>query len=133
MDEDEFEKTLDGGTVEHLDDDLLTPRRSHEHSAFARGSLSATPRERVRRELLGGNRGEPGITWIRASDLLSSGSGRVAGRGLDFETEAVRRLRRSTASTRRAIRERADQLPPLSAFGRSPAHPMFVRHDLGRR
>ena len=83
MDEDEFEKTLNVGAIEHLGDDLLTPDRLQEHSVFARGPLSATSRAPVRRDLLGGGRVEPRITWIRASDLLNSGTGRVAGRGHD--------------------------------------------------
>ncbi|MFB9309768.1 hypothetical protein BJY17_000776 [Agromyces hippuratus] len=75
----------------------------------------------------------PGIVWVRASDLLSSSSGRLAGRGLDFETELARRLRRAPATARHALRERADRLPPLSAFGRSGEHPHLNRDGLGRR
>lgn len=75
----------------------------------------------------------PGIVWVRASDLLSSSSGRLAGRGLDFETELARRLRRAPATARHTLRERADRLPPLSAFGRSREYPHFNRDGLGRR
>ena len=76
-------------------------------------------------------RGEPGIAWVRASDLLYSGSGRIAGRGLDLETVLSRRVRQTPAVTRRAIRERADRLPPLSEFGVSSAHPQFTRSGPG--
>ncbi|WP_157001159.1 hypothetical protein [Agromyces laixinhei] len=75
----------------------------------------------------------PGIVWVRASDLLSTGSGRIAGRGLDLEADLARRLRRAPATTRRAIRERAAKLPPLSEFGRSPEHLQFARSGMGRR
>lgn len=75
----------------------------------------------------------PGIVWVRASDLLSAGTGHIAGRGIDFEANLARRMRRSPATTRRAIRERADRLPPLSEFGQSTEHPPFSRDGLGRR
>ncbi|WP_157009121.1 hypothetical protein [Agromyces laixinhei] len=75
----------------------------------------------------------PGIVWVRASDLLSTGTGRIAGRGLDLEADLVRRLRRAPATTRRAIRERAAKLPPLSEFGRSPEQLQFARAGMGRR
>ncbi|SDS83663.1 hypothetical protein [Microterricola viridarii] len=74
-----------------------------------------------------------GIVWVRASDLLNTGTGRIAGRGLDFESELVRRMRRAPATTRRAIRERTDRLPPLSAFGRSTESASVAQHGLGRR
>jgi hypothetical protein len=75
----------------------------------------------------------PGIVWVRASDLLSTRTGHIAGRGIDFEAELARRMRRTPATTRRAIRERADRLPPLSEFGASSEHPTFTRFGLGRR
>ena len=133
MDEDEFEETRNARAIEHLGDDVLTPDRPDERHVFARAPQSATQHDRVRRDLLGGAPEQPGIIWVRASDLLNSGSGRVAGRGLDFEAELARWMRRSAATTRRAIRDRADRLPPLSAFGQSQAHPTFIRRDLGRR
>lgn len=126
MDEDEFEETRTAVTMERPGHDVHPPARRQ-------AALGAAPRERVRRDLLGGAPEQPGIIWVRASDLLNSGSGRVAGRGLDFEAELARRMRRSAATTKRAIRERADRLPSRSAFGRSQAHPTFIRHDLGRR
>lgn len=75
----------------------------------------------------------PGIIWVRASDLLSTSTGRLAGRGLDFETELARRLHRTPATARSVIRDRADRLPPLSEFGRSGEHPQLRRDGLGRR
>jgi hypothetical protein len=73
------------------------------------------------------------VTWVRASDLLSSGTGRMAGRGIDFEAELARRMRRTPATTRRAIRDRASKLPPLSEFGQRNDQPQVSRPELGRR
>ncbi|MFF2387209.1 hypothetical protein [Agromyces sp. NPDC058104] len=80
-----------------------------------------------------GGANRPGIVWVRASDLLNTGTGRVAGRGLDLEAELARRLRRAPATTKRAIRERAAKLPPLSEFGRTQERTHFTRPGLGRR
>lgn len=67
----------------------------------------------------------PGVEWVRPSDLLVSRSGRIAGRGIDFQAELARRARRLPGQTYRATRsgvrtmsERARRLPPASAFGR---------------
>lgn len=132
MDEDDFDETRKPPTNEHAASGRLARSGRGQSTALDRTSLSATARERARRDLLGGAPEQPGIIWVRASDLLSSGTGRVAGRGLDFEAELALRMRRSAATTHRAIRERADRLPPLSVFERSPGHSTFIRHDLGR-
>ena len=100
--------------------------------------LSALPRRSTGDALpgfskFGGPARRPGIVWVRASDLLNTGTGRIAGRGLDFEAELARRMRRAPATTRRAIRERTAQLPPLSEFGRPLERPSVARHGLGRR
>ena len=71
----------------------------------------------------------PGVEWVRPTDLLASRSGRVAGRGIDFQAELARRTRRlpgqTVRATHRTVRstaakgsERARRLPPVSAFGR---------------
>jgi hypothetical protein len=73
------------------------------------------------------------VTWVRASDLLSSGTGRMAARGIDFEAELARRMRRTPATTRRAIRDRASKLPPLSEFGQRNDQSQVSRPELGRR
>lgn len=75
----------------------------------------------------------PGVVWVRASELLNTGSARIAGRGIDFEAELARRMRRSPSATRRAARERADRLPPLSEFGQSTERPQISRPGLERR
>jgi hypothetical protein len=132
MDEDEFEKSRratspDAGNELHpphpVLDEFITldgPRR---------GVISHGPTNALRPNKLASR---PGIVWVRASDLLSTGTGRIAGRGIDFEAELARRMRRSPATSRRAIRERTDRLPPLSEFGQVREHPPFSRHGLER-
>ncbi|SJN15566.1 hypothetical protein FM104_00380 [Microbacterium esteraromaticum] len=71
----------------------------------------------------------PGAEWVRPTDLLASRMGRVAGRGIDFQSELARRARRvpgqayqgtrtAARSGGRVMSERARKLPPVSAFGR---------------
>lgn len=66
-----------------------------------------------------------GVEWVRPSELLVSRSGRIAGRGIDFQAELARRVRRmpgrtyqATRSGARVLSERTRRLPPASAFGR---------------
>jgi hypothetical protein len=137
MDEDDFEKARPEASDVAGIDNATSMKAMHpvddDRTPFA------ALRRRVASDLsqtLGPSRDtadRPGIVWVRASDLLSTSSGRLAGRGLDFETELARRLRPSRASARNVIRERADRLPPLSAFGRSGEHPQLSRDGFGRR
>ncbi|GAA1817712.1 hypothetical protein [Agromyces neolithicus] len=137
MDEDDFEKArpeasdaagIDNaanGDAMHPVDDDRTP------IAALRRRVASDPSH-----TLGAHRetaDRPGIVWVRASDLLSSSSGRLAGRGIDFEAELARRLRRAPTTARNVIREHADRLSPLSEFGRSGDHPQLRRDGLGRR
>ncbi|MBT2498544.1 hypothetical protein J7E25_05500 [Agromyces sp. ISL-38] len=136
MDEDEFEKdhhTMSSRPVADLEEAPESAGRHPEvNPAFARSQLTTDPQQPHGLDLNGPAQ-RPGIVWVRASDLLNTSSGRVAGRGLDFEAELLTRMRRAPAATRRAIRERASKLPPLSEFGRSPEHTQFSRPGLGRR
>jgi hypothetical protein len=70
-----------------------------------------------------------GVDWVRPSDLMVSRSGRLAGRGIDFQAELSRRTRHGIVRAGRAtghgvmkagrgMSERARRLPPASAFGR---------------
>jgi hypothetical protein len=131
MDEADFDKSRREPSVKDMD----ATRRAH--AIIERADTSApSPRPATgsRRNLWIADRSGAGtsIVWVRASDLLSSGTGRIAGRGLNLETELARRARRTPAATRRAIRERADRLPPLSAFGQRRNHPPITRDGLGR-
>jgi hypothetical protein len=123
MDEDDFEESRRAPSIDF--DGEASP-----HMAMAHGGIADPRRPRVAMPERRTSRN--GLEWVRASDLLSSGGGRIAGRGLDFETELARRLRRAPSAIRQAIHERADRLPPLSEFGQSSAHPPMSRHGLGR-
>lgn len=70
-----------------------------------------------------------GVEWVRPTELVAHRSGRIAGRGIDFQAELARRSRRLPGQTVRVSRrgisnasarlsERARRLPPASAFGR---------------
>ena len=66
------------------------------------------------------------VAWVRLSDALSASTAQLAGRGISFEAELHRRIRRfpvqTVAASRTAISNRVSQLPPLSAFGRPRPH-----------
>src|SRR3712207_39234 len=106
MDEADFDKSRRESSVEDLD----ATRRPHVIMEKA-DTTAPSPRRATgsRRNLWTVDRSSAGagIVWVRASDLLSSGTGRIAGRGLSLEAELARRARQTPAATRRAIRERA--------------------------
>jgi len=58
-----------------------------------------------------------GVEWVRPTDLMARGGSRVAGAGINFQTELRRRTYQATATSARGIAERARRLPPISAFG----------------
>ena len=121
MDEDTFEKEQRAERIAEAvkaDRPHRDPSERSGHSALLQGA--ATRRSRN------------GIVWVRASDLLSNGAGRVAGLGMDVDSEFVRRIRRMPASTRRAVQRREPRLSPLSAFGTSSTDRRFDRDGLGR-
>lgn len=131
MDEDDFEESRRATSVDAVGEkNTRHPVRAENSPLSARGGK---PDARTSVTMPENSASRPGIIWVRASDLLSTGTGRIAGRGIDFESELARRMRRAPATTRRAIRARADQLPPLSEFGRLSEHPSFSRHGLGWR
>lgn len=76
----------------------------------------------------GDERDRRGVTWMRISDAVAAGSGRVAGRGLDLESAVARRVRTVPRTTRRIISDRSHRLPPLSAFG-APRRRDALRRD----
>lgn len=64
------------------------------------------------------------VTWVRASDVLSGASGRVAGHGMRLThmvhrpTQALKPSVRRERETGQAIRsDRASRLAPLGAYG----------------
>lgn len=115
------------GTLRPITERQALELMANDHPVPARSPHSITDAEhRIRSSLVPDQR----VTWVRVSDLLSSGTGRLAGRGIDFEAELARRLRNPAEITRRAIRNRSASLPPLDAFGRS--HSRASRDSLGR-
>jgi hypothetical protein len=133
MDEDEFDESLDRASIAEISDEQrLEPvlEDGSRHSALRRASNGDSRMSVATAE----NRDpRPEIVWVRASDLLRTGTGRIAGRGLDLEADLSRRMRRSPAIARRAIRERVDRLPPLAEFGRASGSPPSFWYRLARR
>lgn len=123
MDEDDFETSHRAPSVD-LDGEASP------HVALAHGGI-ADPR-RAHATMPEGRAVRPGLEWVRVSDLFSIGGARVAGRGIDLQTELARRLRRAPSGIRRAMRDRADRLPPLSEFGQSGERPPMSRRGLGQ-
>ena len=62
-----------------------------------------------------------GVEWVRPTDLIARHSAHAAGRGLDFQAELARRTRTPIGAGVRRLGDRAQRLPPISAFGRSTA------------
>ncbi|QEA29491.1 hypothetical protein FGL91_13550 [Microbacterium sp. CBA3102] len=74
-----------------------------------------------------------GVEWVRPTDIIARGGSRVAGAGIDFQKELARRTRGATTERLHTIRDRARQLPPLSAFGRGSAERGAERGAVGMR
>ena len=74
------------------------------------------------------------IEWVRASDLITRGTGRVAGAGIRFHQSVGVQARRGLASGVSAVSRRARELPPVSAFGqRSTSSMASARSGVGMR
>ena len=123
MDEDDFEESRRTPSVDFVGE-------TSPHEALTHGGI-ADPR-RPRATSAGRRATRNGLEWVRASDLLNLEGARVAGRGIDLQTELARRLRRVPSGLRRALGQRADRLPPLSEFGQAHEHPQMTRHGRGR-
>lgn len=102
-------------------------RGEGETSALARHGDPSQPAKTARTEAA--KKARPGVEWVRPTELMLSRSGRIAGRGIDFQAELARRTRRAPGQAYRATRtgvrsgarfvsERARRLPPASTFGR---------------
>ena len=133
MARDEFDEVGESAAIETLGE--TQPHHPFPAGDPVRSDVAASRNGADRRSLFTGKeRRSPGgdVNWVRASDLLSSSTGRMAGRGIDFEAELARRMRRTPATTRRAIRNRASKLPPLSEFGQLNDQPQVSRPGLGR-
>ncbi|MBC9944746.1 hypothetical protein ICL81_09520 [Leucobacter sp. cx-328] len=84
-----------------------------------------------------GSMGDPatyrgrGVEWVRPTDLMARSSARVAGAGINFQSELHRRTRAAAQESTRRLAERARHLPPLSAFGRGATRPDAGRSPIG--
>ncbi|WP_345802193.1 hypothetical protein AAIB33_03600 [Microbacterium sp. AZCO] len=99
----------------------------HGDPSLERQPLSLSGTERVRSE----------VVWMRPTELVPVITGRVAGQGIDLEASIARRARavpnQGVAATRRAIRDRALHLPPVTAFGSGRhVHGAVRRSGIGR-
>ena len=133
MARDEFDGADESAAIETLGS--TQPQQPMPAEDPGRSDVAASHDEANRRSLFTSKeKRSPGgdVNGVRASDLLSSSTGRMAGRGIDFEAELARRMRRTPATTRRAIRDRASKLPPLSEFGQRNDQPHASRPELGR-
>ena len=129
MDEVEFDKLREAGRLADV---------GEHHPLYSNDDGETPYSARLRKVIMGDQVPERlsssrGVVWVRASDLLSTGAGRVAGRGINFEADLARRLHRAPATSRRAILNRADRLPPLSEFGSVRQSAPFAARGLGRR
>ena len=56
-----------------------------------------------------GSRVGRGIAWVRPTDLIASSTARIAGRGINFQTELAHRARRAYRATRNHARDIRDR------------------------
>ncbi|WP_432558245.1 hypothetical protein [Granulicoccus sp. GXG6511] len=73
-----------------------------------------------------------GVEWVRPTDLIARNTASLAGRGIDMEVEMLRKARAPLADGLRNLGDRARQLSPLSAFGRSTRHHAPTRSAIGK-
>ncbi|MGP9695118.1 hypothetical protein ACT3TZ_10925 [Brachybacterium sp. AOP25-B2-12] len=71
-----------------------------------------------------------GVDWVRASDLVSRGSGYLSRRGIDLQADLFGRARSGIATGARHVAAGVKRLSPLSAFGRE--EPALEARGLGR-
>ena len=110
---------VEEGHVRHPRKAAATP-----HAERRRATTSGRPA----RTAVPGKRRRSGIQWVRTSDLLSIGTGHIAGLGIDLLAELARRTRRApVTAVRRVVGKRADRLPPPSQFGQSRTYPQSSR------
>ncbi|MGO3151929.1 MAG: hypothetical protein ACTIJJ_04800 [Galactobacter sp.] len=68
-----------------------------------------------------GSRVGRGIAWVRPTDLIASSTARIAGRGVNFQTELAHRARRAPGQTYRMTRDRARDFRDRRAERVAPA------------
>lgn len=119
------EKTADSGT-NYIDTEALNAETKHAAVEWAR--LRSAPRSAMRDSAAYRARG---VEWVRPTDLMARGSARVAGAGINFQSELRRRTHKATRTSVRGIAEHTHRLPPLSAFGRGTPRSGTGRAPIG--
>lgn len=113
------------------------PEREAPDPAQAAGTPEAVKEATVSRETakdrLAKVRGK-GVDWVRPTDLFAQGGGALSRRGIDLTTRGNQRMRRPFEAGARWVVDRANRLPPVSAFGRrGPADQGQRRSGVGMR
>ena len=127
MDEENFDESRRNGDFSDVNEGQVRhPRKAAAtpHAERQRATASGRPA----RPAVPGKRRRSGIEWVRTSDLISIGTGHIAGLGIDLVAELARRTRRApVTAVRRVVGRRADRLPPPSQFGQSRSYPQSSR------
>lgn len=109
-----------------------TPNTVVSHSEFA---VHGDPS--LRRHLrLNAQGSDSGVTWMRPTELAARAGGRIAGYGIDFQEELMRRIRAGLRrDSRHTARAQAPRLADLSLGGRDypTEEPTAERSRLGLR
>ena len=72
-----------------------------------------------------------GIAWVRPTDLIASSTARIAGRGINFQTELAHRARRAPGHAYRATRNHAHDIRDRRAERAESAGPaVFESFDV---
>ena len=78
-----------------------------------------------------GSRVGRGIAWVRPTDLIASSTARIAGRGINFQTELAHRARRAPGHAYRATRNHAHDIRDRRAERAESAGPaVFESFDV---
>lgn len=72
-----------------------------------------------------------GVDWVRPTDLIARGAGRISRAGIDFETGLAQRARAGLGTGAQHVAERTRHLPPLQAFGHGASHDGASRSAIG--
>lgn len=77
-----------------------------------------------------GSRVGRGIAWVRPTDLIASSSARIAGRGINFQTELAHRARRAPGHAYRATRNGVRDIRDRRAERASAGPVVFESFDV---
>lgn len=113
------------------------PERPDPSAGMAPEAIQAADVDREKQSAEGVDVERPtrGVDWVRASDLLSRGSGYVSRRGIDLDAKLARGTRHGIAVSAKYVGRQivagARRLPPVSAFVRE--EPASESPGLGRK